>query len=298
MLFLYVFALALFFSLILTSLVKILAYRTGLVDIPNHRKIHKEPVAKIGGIAIFLSFTLSIFWLVGLPIIPILFGASIILVVGFLDDIMEFSPLAKILGQVLAAVVLVGNGIKIGLLPDMLSIPLTLFWMLGIMNALNLIDGMDGMAAGVSTVAALFFMVLAMGNNNVPLALMAIALAGACLGFLKFNFHQASIFMGDTGSLFLGFILAFLGVMSTIKSSSFVHLLLPIFILGVPIFDTLLAIFRRIIKKKPLFNADTDHFYEWLWKNKILGYNTVVISTYFLSFLLGLMALCIGWKYG
>jgi len=301
MAYLYTFAVAFLLALVLTPFVRTIAVQARIVDIPNRRKLHKEPLAKIGGIAIYLAFAVSIFWLLGrgyASVVYVLSGAGIILIVGLLDDVMGISPLAKAAGQVLAAMVLIGNGIKIGFFPDIVSIPLTLFWMVGIMNAVNLLDGMDGMAAGVSAVAALFLMVLALGNGEPQAALIAAALAGACLGFLRFNFHKASIFMGDTGSLFLGFVLASLGVMSTIKSGDFIHLFIPVIILGIPIFDTSLAVFRRAIKRRPLFDADTDHFYEWLWKNKVFGYKTVVIATYLICVLLGLIALAVRWKYG
>ena len=298
---LYTFAVAVLLSLILTPFIRDVAVRAGLIDVPSRQKLHKEPTAKMGGIAIFLSFAASVFWLLGrreADLFYVLSGAGIILIVGFLDDVMEISPLAKIVGQVLASAVLIGNGIRIGFFPDIVSIPLTLFWMVGIMNAVNLLDGMDGMAAGVSAVMAFFFMVLAIINGNSQEALIAAALAGACLGFLRFNFHKASIFMGDTGSLFLGFVLGSLGVMSTMKSHNYMHLFFPVIILGVPIFDTTLAVLRRAVKRKPLFNADTNHFYEWLWKNKIIGYRTVVIAVYLVCVLLGLIALVIRWKYG
>lgn len=301
MAYLYTFVVAFLLALILTPFVRTIAVQVKIIDVPNHRKLHKEPAAKIGGIAIFLSFAVSIFWLLGrgyTSVVYVLSGAGIILIVGFLDDVMGISPLAKVAGQVLAAMVLIGNGIKIGLLPDVVSIPLTLFWMVGIMNAINLLDGMDGMAAGVSAVAALFLMVLALGNGEPQVALIAAALAGACLGFLRFNFHKASIFMGDTGSLFLGFVLASLGVMSTVKAGNYLYLFIPVIILGVPIFDTTLAVLRRMIMRRPLFDADTDHFYEWLWKNKIFGYKTVVVATYLICIFLGLIALAIRWKYG
>jgi len=301
MAYLYTFAVAFLLARVLTPFVRTIAVQAKIIDVPNHRKLHKEPLAKIGGIAIYLAFAVSLFWLLGrgyVSVVYVLSGAGIILIVGFLDDVMGISPLAKAAGQVLAAMVLIGNGIKIGFFPDIVSIPLTFFWMVGIMNAINLLDGMDGMAAGVSTVAASFLMVFALGNSEPQVALIAAALAGACLGFLRFNFHKASIFMGDTGSLFLGFVLASLGVMSTIKSGDLIHLFIPVIILGIPIFDTTLAVLRRLVKRRPIFDADTDHFYEWLWKNKVFGYKTVVVGTYLICVLLGLIALAVRWKYG
>jgi UDP-GlcNAc:undecaprenyl-phosphate GlcNAc-1-phosphate transferase len=150
------------------------------------------------------------------------------------------------------------------------------------------------MAAGVSAIGASFFLVLALRSGETQTALVAAALAGAALAFLKFNFHRASVFMGDTGSLFLGFVLGSLGVMSTFKNSNPLHLFIPVVILGIPIFDTSLAVARRIWKRKPIFSADCEHFYEWLWKKRMFGYRAIVIMTYLGCLMLGLAALLMG----
>jgi len=284
-------------ALVLTPIVRAVALRAKIIDIPNGRSLHDVPMPKSGGIAIYFAFALPVIWMLGRessPIFGVLVGATLVLLLGFLDDAKGLSPLTKLIGQVAAAAVLVGNGIKIGLFPDVISIPLTLFWIVGVMNAINLLDGMDGMAAGISVIAALFFLFLALRNGDAQSALVSAALAGACLGFIKFNFHPASIFMGDTGSMFLGFVLGSLGVMNTFKSSTPLQLFVPVIIIGVPIFDTSLAILRRLWRKRPLFEADCDHFYEWLWKNRLLGYRNIVIITYFVCFVLGFAALFIG----
>jgi UDP-GlcNAc:undecaprenyl-phosphate GlcNAc-1-phosphate transferase len=288
------FVAALLIALILTPVVRGLALRAKVMDIPNQRSLHDSPRAKVGGIAIYFAFILPLIWFSGSQMFWVIAGATIVLLFGFFDDLMNISPLTKFVGQFAAAAILIAGGIKIGYFPDVISIPLTLFWMVGIMNAVNLLDGMDGLAAGASAVMALVFMVLALQRAEPQIALVSAALAGACLGFLRYNFYKASIFMGDTGSLFLGFILASLGVMITAQNTNLLHLFVPVIILGIPIFDTLLAVVRRIWKRKSLFDADCDHFYEWLWNNRIFGYRTVVVMTYFACMIFGLGALFIG----
>lgn len=283
-------------ALALTPLVRLWALRTGIMDIPNQRSLHCLPVARCGGIAIYFAFAFPVIYVMGSdPRLFYLFlGASVVFLTGLIDDIKGLSPLAKLGGQGLAAAILIAGGVKIGFLPEAISIPLTVLWLLGVTNALNLLDGMDGLAAGVSAIAALFFIILLFGKMDMSVLPAASALAGACLGFLLFNFHPARIFMGDTGSMFLGFVLGSLGVMNTFKSSAPLQLFVPVIILGVPIFDTSLAILRRLWRRKPLFEADCDHFYEWLWKNRLLGYRNIVIITYFVGLVLGFAALFIG----
>jgi UDP-GlcNAc:undecaprenyl-phosphate GlcNAc-1-phosphate transferase len=297
MIYLYAFIAAFLMALVLTPVIRAIALRAGIMDVPNHRSLHNVPVAKTGGIAIYFAFVFPVIWVLGRAqphMFWMIAGATIMLMVGFLDDTRGMSSNEKLLGQVLAALILVGSGIKIGFFPDVISIPLTLFWLVGITNAVNLLDGMDGMAAGVSAIVALFFMVLALRNGEPQTALLAVVLAGACLGFLRFNFHKAAIFMGDTGSLFLGFVLGLLGVLNSAQSSNVLQLSAPVILLGLPILDTSLAVVRRVLRRRPLFEADCDHFYEWLWKNRILEYRSVVIMTYFVCLMLGLGAWLIG----
>jgi UDP-GlcNAc:undecaprenyl-phosphate GlcNAc-1-phosphate transferase len=297
MIYLRTFAAAFLSALVLTPVIRAIALRARIMDIPNDRSLHALPIPKTGGIAIYFAFALPVIWLAskGHPLIfSMILAASIVLLVGFLDDLIGISPASKMAGQALAGLVLIGSGIKIGILPDVISIPLTLFWLVGVTNAVNLLDGMDGMAAGVSAIAASFFMFLAVRSGEIPIALVSVALAGACLGFLRFNFHKASVFMGDTGSMFLGFVLASLGVMSTFKSGHALQLFAPVIVLGIPVFDTSLAVLRRLWKRRPLFTADCDHFYEWLCKQQVMGYRSIVVMTYGICLILGLGALFMG----
>ncbi len=278
-------------AIIGTLIIKAIALRTSVVDVPGSRSLHQTPVPHVGGIAIYFAFVLPLIFVLKMEYFPFLVGATIIFGVGLFDDMKGISPLGKLLGQCLAAAILIGSGLKIGLLPDLISVPLTFFWLLGITNAMNLLDGMDGLAAGTTVIIAVFFALLSIYNGQLQIALVSMALAGASLGFLKFNFHKASIFMGDTGSLLLGFSLASIAIMFTSTSTNMLYLILPVIVLGVPIFDTLLAIIRRIIRNKPIFNADADHVFEYLWKSKRFGYNTVIFIAYAVSFILGLTAL-------
>jgi len=295
--YLIVFAFAFTLSYLLTPAVKRFALRFEIIDIPNQRSLHQIPVAKAGGLAIFVAFAVPVFLSIGgagPKTLYLLLGAILILLTGFLDDLRVISPLVKLAGQSLAAAILIVGGIRIGYFPEAISIPLTLFWMVGITNAVNLLDGMDGLAAGVSMICALVFMTLALFGGNILIAVISSSLAGACLGFLRFNFHKASIFMGDTGSLLLGYLLGAIGVIYTMNSNDFPHLIIPVIVLFIPIFDTALAILRRILKRRPIFDADCEHFYEWLWNRRVLSYKEIVMATYYFCFLLGLAAIYLG----
>ena len=284
-------------SLIFTPIMRLIAIKSGIKDIPNHRSLHVEPIPKAGGAAIFFAFYLAIVIALGklcFIAFPILAGAVVILLVGFFDDVTGISPVFKIIGQFVAAAVVISSGIRIDFFPEIVSIPLTYLWMIGIMNAMNLLDGMDGMAAGITVIASLVFSIFAFNMQLSYISLICLALAGASLGFLKYNFYRASIFMGDTGSLFVGYALGLLGVMCTYRSGNVINLFIPIIILGVPIFDTLLAIIRRIINKKPIFEADCSHFYEWLFQKKVFSYRTIVLFSYLACAGLGAIALLLG----
>ncbi|MBU1026811.1 MAG: undecaprenyl/decaprenyl-phosphate alpha-N-acetylglucosaminyl 1-phosphate transferase [Candidatus Margulisbacteria bacterium] len=278
-------------AIVTTLIIKTIALRTQLVDVPGSRSLHQAPVPHVGGIAIYFAFVLPLIFVLKMEYFPFLLAATIIFGLGLFDDIKGISPLGKLLGQCLAAAILIGSGLKIGLLPDLVSVPLTFFWLLGITNAMNLLDGMDGLAAGTTAIIAVFFAFLSIYNSQLQIALVSIALAGASMGFLKFNFHKASIFMGDTGSLLLGFSLASIAIMFTSTSTNILYLILPVIVLGVPIFDTFLAIVRRLIRNKPIFSADADHVFEFLWKSGKYKYNTVVFIAYAVSFALGVVAL-------
>jgi len=283
-------------ALALTPIVRAVALRTKIIDIPNGRSLHAIPMPKSGGIAIYFAFAFPVIYVMGSdPRIFYLFlGASVVFLTGLIDDIKGLSPFAKLAGQGLAVAILIVGGVRIGFLPEAVAIPLTVLWLLGVTNALNLRDGMDGLAAGVAAIAAVFFVFMLFGKADAGVLPAASALAGACLGFLIFNFHPARIFMGDAGSLLLGFVLAFLGAVGTQRAVDHIHLFLPVVILGIPVFDTSMAVLRRLIRRRSIFEADADHFYELLWRHRLLEYRSIVIFSYFAGFVLGFAALFMG----
>lgn len=280
-------ALCFVISVLITPLVKKLAIRIGATDQPNHRKVHQKVMPRMGGLAIFISFVVGMF--IYMPdsefFYPILIGSTIIVITGILDDMMELSAKVKLIGQIAAAAVVVFNGvfvefINVPLLGELnfgfLAIPLTIIWIVGITNAINLIDGLDGLAAGVSSIALVTIsgMAIFMGNDFV--AAVGLILLGSTLGFLIYNFHPAKIFMGDTGAMFLGFIISVLSLLG-FKNVTLVSLIIPIIILGVPISDTIFAIIRRLLNKQPLSAADKSHLHHCLLQAGYSHRQTVLI---------------------
>lgn len=267
-------------SLIITPLVKKLAIKIGAVDRPNNRKVHTTIMPRLGGLAIYISFIIGL--LVVRPesefAVPIIIGSIIIIITGILDDLLELSAKAKLAGQLAAALVVVLNGVQVqyinlpfgGVLEfGMLSIPLTILWIVGITNAINLIDGLDGLAAGVSSIALITITGMAILMGNTFVTSVSLIVLGSTLGFLVYNFHPAKIFMGDTGALFLGYIISVLALLG-FKNVTMVSLIVPIIILGVPISDTIFAIIRRLVNKQPLSAADKSHLHHCLLR---LGYS-------------------------
>lgn len=266
-------------AILLTPLVKRLAFRLGAVDAPNYRKVHARIMPRLGGLAIFCAFMIGFFFLKFMTgfekdyAYAILIAATIIVITGIVDDMREISAKAKLLGQLIAAciVVFVGdiqmNFINLpfdGILNfGWLAAPLTILWIVGITNAVNLIDGLDGLAAGVSTIALATLAAMAMIMGNGIVIAMASILAAATLGFLFFNFHPAKIFMGDTGALFLGFMIAVLALLG-FKNVAFISFVIPIIILGVPISDTFFAIVRRVRENKKWSDPDKSHLHHRL----------------------------------
>ncbi|MGM9966323.1 MAG: glycosyltransferase family 4 protein [Rummeliibacillus sp.] len=288
-------------SILLTPLVKRLAFRIGAVDKPNYRKVHDHVMPRLGGLAIFLAFLIGI--VVAQPMdksmIAILIGGFVIIVTGVLDDMLEISPKAKLIGQtVAAAIVIFFGGVQIDFinLPfdgkldfGYLSIPLTLIWIIGITNAINLIDGLDGLAAGVSTIALITLAAMAFIMGNVFVLVMALILAASTCGFLFYNFHPAKIFMGDTGALFLGFMISVLALLG-FKNITFVSLVVPIIMLGVPISDTFFAIVRRLLNKQPPFSPDKSHLHHRLMSIGFTHRQTVLLI-YGIAAMFGLAAI-------
>lgn len=287
-------------SIILTPLVIKFAFRIGAVDHPNYRKVHASVMPRIGGMAIFGAFVIG--YLLLRPsdehAIGILVGAVIIIITGFLDDMLEITAKAKMFGQLAAAIVVVtwgGLQIEFINLPffgpldfGYLSIPITILWIVGITNAINLIDGLDGLAAGVSTIALISIAVMAMIMGEMFVVATAAILAASALGFLFYNFHPAKIFMGDTGALFLGFMISVLALLGY-KNVTMISLIIPIIILGVPISDTFFAIIRRVRMKQPISAPDKSHLHHCLLRAGFSHRQSVLII-YGLAILFGVAA--------
>ena len=264
--FMLIFASALVMAIGGTPLVRRIALRLGVIDQPNARKIHVNPVPLLGGLAIYGAFIAALL-LFGSryrlnELVGILAGASLMSFLGVWDDRRSLSPLLKLAGQFLAASILVLSGVYIGTFPwEGLNIALTLIWVVVVTNAMNLLDNMDGLSGGVGAVAAIFFLLLAAMNDQYLVGALSAALVGACIGFLVYNFNPASIFMGDAGSLFLGFILAAVAIKLRFPEGvQIVTWMVPVLILGLPLFDTALVIISRLRRGyNPLTTPGKDH---------------------------------------
>lgn len=298
---LYLFLISLIIAAVLTPPVRRLALRIGAVDRPDSRKVHSRVMPRLGGLAIFLAFVISVLLLMR-PLSAaskgLLAGATVIVAVGILDDLFSLSPLVKLAGQIGAAIVAVLFGIRIEFLTNpfdsyiptgIISVPLTIFWIVGVTNAVNLIDGLDGLAAGVSVLASLTLSLVAASAGRSEVAALALALAGSGVGFLFYNFHPARIFMGDTGSMFLGFTLATLSVAGYLKGAAFLSLVIPVFILAIPILDTLFAIVRRFLNRQPIFKPDKEHLHHKLLSLG-LSHRQAVLLIYLLTGIFGATA--------
>ncbi len=304
-----VFAIALISSMFLTPPVRKLALKFGIIEKSNPRKLHKRIITCLGGVAIYAGFVISLVCasLVFLRdlnsfffhnLIGLFSGATIVLVLGLVDDTYGTTAPLKVGLQVVAALVTsVVFNIRITylILPmlgkiefGVLSIPLTLIWVVGLTNALNWVDGLDGLAAGITSIACVSLLIIGWRGGELVSAVILIALLGATLGFLKYNFYPAKVFMGDTGSNFLGFVLANVAIMGSLKSAAVLSLMIPILILGVPIFDTLFSVWRRIHLSKSPITPDTDHFHYRLIKLG-LTHRQAVLVIYSIS---GVLSLC------
>lgn len=286
---------ALITVLIITPLVMKFAIKIGAIDKPNHRKVHMKVMPRLGGLAIFIGVAVGYFvgGLHNHQITGITVGGLLIVLIGIFDDKYELSAKVKLLGQLVAAGVVVMSGLVIEFvhIPSIgtiefgvWSIPITIFWIVGITNAINLIDGLDGLAAGVSTIVIATIAVMAFIAGKEMILLIALIFMGSTIGFLFFNFHPAKIFMGDTGALFLGYGIAVLSLLGLYKSVTLFSFIVPILILGVPIFDTTYAIIRRIVNKKPIGSPDKSHLHHRLLALGFSHRNTVLVI-YVLGFI-------------
>lgn len=267
---------ALLASFLLTPYVKKLAFRMGAVDRPDQRKVHTKIMPRLGGLGIYVAFVLAVVCSMPLTkdIIGMLLGGTFIVLVGILDDKYQLPAKVKLLGQILAACVLVAFDIRIEWLNnpfgdgylylEYLSIPFTIFWVISFTNVVNLIDGLDGLAAGVSGIASITVIVVAVHQGFYSVAVITAALAGAILGFIHYNFNPATIFMGDTGSMFIGYMLAAISIFGAVKSAATIALVVPAIALGLPIMDTAFAILRRYSNGRPIFQPDKGHLHHRL----------------------------------
>ncbi|MFT0131817.1 glycosyltransferase family 4 protein [Candidatus Enterenecus avicola] len=293
-------------SLILTPIIKLISFKIGAVDRPGDRRINTKTMPTAGGLSIFLSFSFALLWefraMIPFDYVwPMLLGAAIVVVTGLLDDIFELTPLQKTLGLTLAALeIYFVAGIKISTVSipylgvfdlGWLGLPMTILWILAITNAVNLIDGLDGLASGVSIISlttigiiSYFFL-----PNSVEVPMVIFTLIAAIVGFFPYNFYPATIFLGDTGALFLGFMISVLSLQG-LKNATFITVVTPMLILGVPITDTVYAMIRRKFNKQKISSADKMHLHHRLLS---LGFTHrgTVLTIYALAMVFSFIAL-------
>jgi len=293
-------------SYLFTPHVKIFAQRIGAIDVPkDSRRMHKEPIPRLGGLAIFGGFlcAILIFGQLDLTMLCVLLGAIIIVVLGIFDDVLALGAKLKFIVQIIAAAIPVCIGdLQISLFTNLnpfstdpylhlgvLAAPVTILWIVGITNAVNLIDGLDGLAVGVSSIAAVTMLAVALLTGEMAIAVTMGALAGACVGFMPYNLNPAKIFMGDTGATFLGYMLASVSIMGLFKFYAVISFAVPFLILGLPIFDTANAIIRRLAAGRSPMSPDREHVHHKLID---MGFNQkqAVAILYAISATLGLTA--------
>lgn len=301
-------AIALIVGLIMTNVAKVLALKLGVVDKPDARKVHKGLIPRMGGLGIYSGFMAgAVYYIASHPnlafsgeVLGLLLSASIVFATGIVDDVKSIRPTTKLLGQLIAALVFVGFGgyVKFFSNPfggdiiflNHLGIPVTVLWLVGISNAVNLIDGLDGLAGGVSILSAWTMAVVSLSHGYYMPAALLLVLASATLGFLRYNFSPASIFMGDSGSLTLGFVLGAIAIMGFAKGATVVTLVIPVLILAIPIFDTFFAIVRRLIEHKPVMQPDKGHLHHRLLALGLSHKQTVLII-YAITMFMGCIAI-------
>jgi len=300
-----------------TPLVTRLAVHVGMVDAIDDRRMHALPTPRIGGVAVFLGFSFALFGVVGYlianhklldldsihDVLGLLFGGTLILMVGLWDDIMGMRPRTKFIAQLVVAAIslLYGFNIK-GLdnplhrgdyihFPAWLGAILTLMWYLGMMNAINFIDGLDGLLAGLTAISGMSLLVIEFTHGHPELALVLAALVGGALGFLPYNFNPAKIFLGDSGALFVGYVFATVSIIGVSKFAISINLLIPIVVLGLPILDTAVTIVRRTRAGKKITEADRGHFHHQLIFRFGLNVRQAVLLIYVVCIALGAAAL-------
>ena len=304
---LFAFMVAFAFTFATTPLVRRLAFKIGAIDVPkDKRRVHKKPTPRIGGLAIIFGFAVAVLCFVELdrPLVGTLCGALIIAILGVIDDCRELDAKLKFVVQIVAALVVVYVGdTKIEIftnpavwsenpyliLPEWVSVVITVIWIVFITNAVNFIDGLDGLAAGVSAIMSVSLVFIAARVGEYSIAIVGTAIMGACFGFLPFNFNPAKIFMGDTGSTFLGFMLASLSIQGVFKSYAVISFVVPLLILGLPLFDASFAMIRRVATGQNPMKADRGHLHHRLIDMGFSQKQTVFIL-YAISGVLGISA--------
>lgn len=259
-------------ALIFTPLVIFQAKKWEVFDYPSERRVHQIPVPRLGGIAIYLSFWLTIFYLIDINrmITGFFVGSTVLFLVGIVDDIRGMRALHKFFWQILAAVIPLFFSVPqitlpfLGTVPGIVGYLFAVFWIVGVVNTVNMSDGLDGLAAGICFMAALLLFWSAYRIHQEPATYLLLALAGAALGFLVFNFHPARIFMGDSGSMFLGYILGAVSIWALLKTAAVIGLVFPLLVLGMPLIDMLFAIVRRKWKGFSIARADMGHLHHRL----------------------------------
>jgi UDP-GlcNAc:undecaprenyl-phosphate GlcNAc-1-phosphate transferase len=293
-----IFAGALVFAVGGTPLARHIAPRLGVMDQPSARKLHYRPIPRMGGLAIFGAVMLALVFLRDErnfdQFVSVLLAASLVSFLGLWDDRWGLGPMVKLLGQFVAALLLVATGIQVALpyMPNWANIMITLLWLVGVTNAFNLLDNMDGLSGGVAAIAAAFFVLMSAFSGQYLVGALAAAVLGACMGFLLYNYNPASIFMGDSGALFLGFLLASIGIKLRFPDNvTFVTWMIPVLVLGLPLFDTTLVMISRLRRGlNPLTTPGKDHF-----SHRLVAMNMTqreaVLTLYLIAGALGMVAI-------
>ncbi|MFI3284565.1 MAG: MraY family glycosyltransferase [Erysipelotrichaceae bacterium] len=289
-----------FLSLIIVPFAKVAGFKLNIYAQENQRTVHSGKIVRMGGLAIYLAFYISVAIMMSVDqtILGILIGGFIVFIGGLLDDIFNLKPILKLLFQIAGALVAIFYG---GISLDFISLPflyidtqvvslfISFIWIVGVCNAINLIDGLDGLSGGISCIVLFVIGYIGYLMGRVDIAMISLMLSGAIVGFLPYNFHPASIFMGDCGALFLGYMIACISLLG-FKTSTFITLGFPIIILFVPLADTCLAIIRRKLKGQKVSQADRDHLHHILMIKMGLGHRRTVLTLYFVTVLFGLSA--------
>ncbi|MEG6523093.1 MraY family glycosyltransferase [Desulfotomaculum sp. 1211_IL3151] len=304
------FLLALGIALLITPGVRKAAFKIGAIDKPDPRKVHAKIMPRMGGLAVFIAFALTVLLTQQLNdrLIGLLVGGFLIVLLGILDDTRGLPAKVKLLGQIAAAAAVIPFGIQVEFITNPLNgqmihlglwgIPVTIFWIISVTNAVNLIDGLDGLAGGTSFIAALTLAAVTAvtwqqanlsGGIGMQVVALALILAASILGFLRYNFYPAKIFLGDTGSMFLGYALSTLAVMGVAKAATAISVIVPMVIMGLPLLDVLFAILRRYKSHRPIFEPDKEHLHHRMMALG-LSHKQTVLAIYAVNLLLGISA--------